>query len=273
MISAQRKISLGAVLALLAFVAASPARADSGWLTDPQTHCRVWDDDMQPGEAVHWSGACRNGIAEGPGITEWLKDGKLTTRIEGSLAAGHLEGRVLMNTAAGARIETEFHGGLIEGLDVITLADGTRTTLHYKQGKPLGRVQVVWPDGETLDGEVDENQQMHGVRTYPDGSKYDGDFKNYMPDGKGAFIRADGLRYKGDFVAGKMEGQGEVLYSDGGVYQGAMHDDKANGQGTMRGANGQIYRGFWVDGCLSQANSDNGMWAASGRSAASCGFN
>jgi hypothetical protein len=38
-------------------------------------------------------------------------------------------------------------------------------------------------------------------------------------------------------------------------------------------ANGQIYRGFWVDGCLTQANADNGMWAAAGRSPASCGFN
>ena len=54
-------------IALLCF-AALPGRADSGWLADPQTHCRVWDDDMRPGEAVHWSGACRNGIAEGPGM-------------------------------------------------------------------------------------------------------------------------------------------------------------------------------------------------------------
>lgn len=254
-------------------LAALPARADSGWLADPQTHCRVWDDDMQPGEAVHWKGACRSGIAEGPGVTEWLKDGKLATTVEGSLKAGRLEGRVLMNMANGTRIETEFHGGLIEGLDVITMADGTRTTLHYKQGKPFGRVQVVWTNGAKLDGDIDENGQMHGTRTWPDGSQYEGDLKNYLADGKGAFIRADGLRFKGDFVAGKMEGEGEMLFSDGGLYQGSFHDDKPNGRGTMRSANGQIYRGFWIDGCLSQANSDNGMWAASGRSAASCGFN
>jgi hypothetical protein len=261
-------------IAISCLVMGAPAaRAGGGWLTDPQTHCRVWDDDMQPGEEVHWKGACRNGIAEGAGVTEWLKDGKLTTSIEGSLKAGHLDGRVLMNLATGARIETEFHGGLIDGLDVITTPDGTRTMLHYRQGKPFGRVQVVWPNGEKLDGEIDENQQLHGVRSSPDGSKYEGDLKNYMPDGKGSFIRADGLRYKGDFVAGKIEGEGEMLFSDGGLYQGTFRDGKPNGRGTMRAANGQIYRGVWVDGCLSQANSDNGTWAASGRSAASCGFN
>ena len=100
--------------------------------------------------------------------------------------------------------------------------DGTRTSLHYKQGKPFGRVQVVWPNGEKLDGEIDENQRLHGVRSSPDGSKYEGDLKNYMPDGKGSFIRADGLRYKGDFVAGKIEGEGEMLFSDGGLYQGSF---------------------------------------------------
>ena len=76
-------------------------------------------------------------------------------------------------------------------------------------------------------------------------------------------------------LAASIEGsirEGEMLFSDGGLYQGAFRDGKPNGRGAMRAANGQIYRGVRVDGCLSQANADNGMWAASGRRAASCGF-
>jgi len=278
-ISAWRSIgrAIGAAILLASAVIVCGVRAEtpaknSGWLSDPQTHCRVWDDDMQPGEEVHWKGACRNGIAEGPGVTEWLKDGKLTQTVEGSLKAGRLDGRILIHFANGARVETEFRDGLVDGLNVVIAADGTRTTRQFRAGKPVGRVQVVWTNGGKLDGDIDQDGQMHGIRSWPSGDRYEGDFKNYLADGKGSFIRADGLRYKGDFVAGKMEGEGEMLFSDGGVYQGSWHDDKPNGRGTMRSANGQIYRGFWTDGCLTEANSDNGTWAASGRSAASCGF-
>jgi hypothetical protein len=257
-------------IAFLCF-AAMPARADSGWLTDPQTHCRVWDSDVQPEVSIRWKGTCRAELAEGAGVLEW-SNGKLSQTVEGNWRAGRMEGRAFSVFSNGTRVETEFRDGLIDGLCVVTLADGTKIQSHYRADKPFGRVQVAWPNGEKLDGEVDENQQVHGVRSSPDGSKYEGDLKNYVPDGKGSLIRADGLRYKGDFVAGKIEGEGEMLFSDGGLYQGTFRDGKPNGHGTMRAANGQIYRGFWVDGCLSQPNADNGMWAASGRSGASCGF-
>lgn len=268
---------LGAAIMLIGAAVACGARADTpaknpGWLTDLQTHCRVWDSDVQPEESVHWQGACRNGVAEGPGVIQWTSS-KISQTMEGTLRAGRMEGRGFSVFSNGNRVEAEFHDGMLEGLCVITTADGTKTTMHYHENTPVGRVQVVWTTGAKLDGDFDANQQLHGTRTWPDGSTYEGDLKNYLADGKGAFIRADGLRYKGDFVAGKMEGEGEMLFSDGGLYQGSFHDDKPNGRGTMRAANGQIYRGAWVDGCLSQANSDNGTWAASGRSAASCGFN
>jgi len=268
--------AIAVAMFILGLAASSARAADApkhpGWLADPQTHCRVWDSNVEPDERVQWKGACKNGVAEGPGVLRWTSE-KTDETIEGTLQAGRIEGRALVTTAIGSRIEAEFHNSMLEGVAVVTQIDGTKTTMHYHEDKQVGRVQVVWPNGEKLDGEIDENQQMHGIRTAPDGSKYEGDLKNFMPDGKGAFIRADGLRYKGDFAGGQIAGEGEMLFSDGGVYQGTFRDGKPNGHGTMRAANGQIYRGFWVDGCLSQANSDNGTWAASGRSAASCGFN
>ncbi len=38
-----------------------------------------------------------------------------------------------------------------------------------------------------------------GCEVWPDGSKYEGDFKKGKKEGKGKFIWADGSRYEGEF--------------------------------------------------------------------------
>src|SRR5437762_8118023 len=65
-------------LAALALAALAPTMgqgAEPGWTADPQTGCRVWNGAPQPNETISWSGRCRNGLAQGPGVVQWLEDG------------------------------------------------------------------------------------------------------------------------------------------------------------------------------------------------------
>ena len=67
--------------------------------------------------------------------------------------------------------------------------------------------------------------------TFPDGSKYEEDFRNEQPNGKGKFTSTDGDIYEGDCVNGKCEGDRYFYSSSGGVYNGEWKDDFQQGYG------------------------------------------
>lgn len=70
--------------------------------------------------------------------------------------------------------------------------------------------------------------------TYADGSVYEGQKRNGLRHGKGAFYYSDGGMYTGDWVEGSMDGFGRLFYA-GGVkaYEGQWKDDKFHGRGTV----------------------------------------
>lgn len=51
-----------------------------------------------------------------------------------------------------------------------------------------------------------------GTMTYPDGSRYNGQWKDGVRHGVGTFDGADGRRYFGEWQDGKRHGQGQFLY-------------------------------------------------------------
>jgi hypothetical protein len=57
--------------------------------------------------------------------------------------------------------------------------------------------------------------QMYKQRILPDGSKYEGKWKDDKRNGKGTLIWPDGLIYEGQWKDGKMNGQGTSTYLDG----------------------------------------------------------
>ncbi len=46
------------------------------------------------------------------------------------------------------------------------------------------------------------------MESWPDGSKYEGDYVGGMKEGKGCFTWADGSRYDGEFSENNIHGQG-----------------------------------------------------------------
>ena len=63
----------------------------------------------------------------------------------------------------------------------------------------------------------------HGLCRWPDGSQYEGEWKNDQRVGKGKY-----------------------RYDNGDVYEGDWFDDERNGYGTYTFADGDIYRGEWI---------------------------
>ncbi len=58
----------------------------------------------------------------------------------------------------------------------------------------------------------------------------------------------DGYRYEGDWKAGSREGVGKATYPDGTVYTGNFKAGLRDGQGEIRMPDGFVYVGSWVAG-------------------------
>ena len=80
------------------------------------------------------------------------------------------------------------------------------------------------------------------------GDKYEGDFVNGKPHGKGVRTLATGNKYEGDFVDGKYHGKGVYTWPNGSKYEGDYVDDKITGKGVYTWKDGQKYEGDYVDG-------------------------
>jgi hypothetical protein len=93
------------------------------------------------------------------------------------------------------------------------------------------------------------------------GDQYSGEFKDGLPNGKGAYFYLDGRRYVGYFKNGKKNGRGMQSSNNGDLYDGNFSNDLMHGQGLYMHRNGDYYSGeqrnnnkngigsyVWVDG-------------------------
>jgi hypothetical protein len=161
-------------VALLAGLASAYTYAQEALIRD-STGCGVFNSspNAAPDVAVTitWTGACKNGLAQGSGVVEWFSNGKLVVHSEGFFRDGKRQGH---------SVSTYFSGGAVR-----------------------------------LDGEFADNNIVHGVMTYTNGARYEGDFKDWKMSGQGKLIYADGNFYEGAFRAGKPDGQGTLVHTNG----------------------------------------------------------
>lgn len=86
----------------------------------------------------------------------------------------------------------------------------------YEQ-PPNDSVKRIEKDWVTLDNGIkykgqwnvaDNTKDGQGIQIWPDGSQYEGYWKNNKANGKGRLIHGDGDVYEGDWVDDKAHGQG-----------------------------------------------------------------
>ena len=80
--------------------------------------------------------------------------------------------------------------------------------------------------GRCIEGNCINGQ---GSYAYPDGSKYVGQFKDYMAHGQGTCAYSNGSKYKGGWRRSKRDGKGTLTHPDGSKYEGEWRDDKRDG--------------------------------------------
>ena len=111
-----------------------------------------------------------------------------------------------------------------------------------------GQGTLIYPDGSKYEGQwKDGRRDGQGALSFPDGGSFIGQWKGGLFNGQGTMIYRYG-RYEGQWKDGMKNGQGVMTYLDGGKYEGEWKDDKISGQGTYTYPDGGIYVGQWKDG-------------------------
>jgi predicted aspartyl protease len=259
---------LPVLFAAFAWFVASPALAlnhQPGWIADPRTGCTVWNPIPALNDSVSWSGACQNGVAQGPGVEQWFHDGEARNRVEGILRDGKPTGAVVVTYANGSRYQGELLDGKRTGQGVFRYANGNRYEGAFSDDKLSGKGSFTWANGERYVGEYKDGKRSgQGVYTFVNGDHYEGSFRDGKFDGKGVFTWADGERYDGEYRNDKRNGHGVYTYANGNRYEGEFRDSKRTGHGVFTWANGRRYEGEFLDGRIvgdgvySDANGDKG---------------
>jgi hypothetical protein len=92
-----------------------------------------------------------------------------------------------------------------------------------------------------------------GVRTYPDGSIYTGDFQDDRRHGKGVLSGNGGVSYVGEFVRDAFEGAGILWMPGGMIYVGEFREGRINGTGVMKTSETDRHIGEFKDGVLTKS--------------------
>jgi len=141
------------IVLLLMMLTATPLCAQSSsteWSIDPRTGCRIWNDKPNPGESVHWSGACINGVAQGDGVATWLVDGTPFAVYIGEFVQGKPEGRGTLAYANGTKYVGDFKAGVPNGLGTSTSPDGRKYVGEVRNGKRHGQGTLTRADGSVF---------------------------------------------------------------------------------------------------------------------------
>ena len=162
---------------------------------------------------VTWSGACKDGFADGPGTLAWNDADDSQRRLVGTLDKGVVTGEATLSYAPKG----------------YTRGSGTRT--RYE-----GPLRDGLPEG-------------YGFFQYADGDMYEGGVAAGKPHGTGIYLSANRNRYEGQWVDGKRQGPGKATFAAGGSYDGEWKNDKFDGLGTIVFAGTpRTWKGTFIEG-------------------------
>ncbi len=134
------------------------------------------------------------------------------------------------------------------GVRELTFADGSVYVGALRGLKLHGKGQYT-SQAFKYEGEFKEGLK-HGAGAYAweNGDRYEGEFAEDRPNGKGKYEFANGDSYEGEVKAGVVEGRGIYVTKPGDRIEGTFVGGRANGPGIYRFASGDRYEGELVDG-------------------------
>ncbi len=122
--------------------------------------------------------------------------------------------------------------------------DGAEPTGRFVDGYGV----KVFPDGRRYEGDFREGAfEGQGTMTFPSGAVYTGRFRNGKRHGLGAMTFANGFRYEGHFRENRSHGYGALFFPDGTEYHGQFENGRFNGRGVLTFPDGGRYEGCFRD--------------------------
>lgn len=196
------------VMCIVCALAAPAFGADAARYHGPE-HCRIAQLEPAPAaDPVRWSGQCKAGFAEGPGVLEWRAAHQGPLRLEATLVRGAVSGQGKLTYDKGRYTGTMRHG------------------LPHGQGYFEYAGDLGWYEGEVRDGK----RQGYGTHLGIDRSSYEGQWQDDYRHGAGRASFALGGSYEGEWQNGKFDGQGTIVYAGSGhKYQGLFADGRVLG--------------------------------------------
>uniref|UniRef100_A0A7S4M0B0 MORN repeat-containing protein 5 n=2 Tax=Guillardia theta TaxID=55529 RepID=A0A7S4M0B0_GUITH len=82
---------------------------------------------------------------------------------------------------------------------------------------------------------------------FDNGSSYEGEWRNFLPDGYGTYIWPNGSKYVGFFEAGCFHGDGKLYDRNGTCYMGKFERDVLQGNGNVEHYSGNKFQGNFLN--------------------------
>ncbi len=193
-------------------------------------------------EAQCLSGDCKNG----KGIFKYPSGAKYI----GDFKNGEIHGVGTCQYTDGSKYQGEWRNRYPEGKGIKTYPDGTKRNGIWKKGKPVDAAGNILEEyiakkaEERQDDGTDiqsgclsgDCKNGEGVIAYPDGSKYEGHFKNGKYTGQGTFYFANADKFVGQFAENYPHGQGTRFHADGSKEEGEWREGEFIGSSLIESA-------------------------------------
>eukprot|EP00927_Polykrikos_kofoidii_P086963 TRINITY_DN9897_c0_g2_i1.p1 TRINITY_DN9897_c0_g2~~TRINITY_DN9897_c0_g2_i1.p1 ORF type:complete len:539 (+),score=59.72 TRINITY_DN9897_c0_g2_i1:99-1715(+) len=110
---------------------------------------------------------------------------------------------------------------------------------------------LTYPDGSKYQGQfLDGKRHGRGSWTLADGTIYRSQWCDDKRHGEGQETFPDGSRFVGTYVDGFRSGLGVMTWPEGSKYSGQFARGRANGEGHLLRTDGSVYKGHFSDDCM-----------------------
>ena len=154
-------------------------------------------------------------------------------KYEGGLKDLKPHGKGTLTHKDGGKFEGEFANGKRHGAGKLTFFNGGVLEGSWINGKVKGEGSFDIPEVGKFVGELEDASPKHGRIMFPDGILYEGEFRNWKPNGNGRQTFPDGEKYEGQFKDGLYHGGGTYFRKNGHSMCGDWKDNKPSKEGYM----------------------------------------
>ena len=138
---------------------ATSSQFTKGYVSDPNTGCKVYATHIAAKDSVTWNGGCENGYADGIGVITWLHNGKKEFEYRGRVSQGKRVGQATVIWADGIEYKGEYTNGERTGRGLMIDPNPCITCISrydgdFVDGEMTGTARIWFANGDYYQGKV-----------------------------------------------------------------------------------------------------------------------